>query len=140
MNNKSLINWHWQLNTEAVIPVAVVAWHETVPRLLIYLLKNQDKYDLQKFKFVKGEDFIIIIGPESQLPWVDGVQYAMVDSQAPQLWLPCHAKPSISTLLLANAIANKFTHKHVLLWDHPKMVIPLGVSWPLTKEFLEYAI
>ena len=49
MNNKSLINWHWQLNTEAVIPVAVVAWYETVPRLLIYLLKNQDKYDLQKF-------------------------------------------------------------------------------------------
>ena len=38
MNNKSLINWHWQLNTEAVIPVAVVAWYETVPRLLIYLL------------------------------------------------------------------------------------------------------
>ncbi|MFQ1054263.1 hypothetical protein ACFX2V_04280 [Gilliamella apicola] len=141
MNNKIVINWHWQPNEdEAITPIAVVAWHETVKHLLTHLSKNLDKFDLTKFQFVKGDHFIIIIGPSSQLPWVDGVQYAMVDNQTPLLWLPCHAKPSVPSLLLADAIANKFDHKHVLLWDRPQAIIPLSFSWPLTKEFIQYAL
>ncbi|OCG42150.1 hypothetical protein A9G25_04245 [Gilliamella sp. Bif1-4] len=99
-----------------------------------------NKYDLSQYQFVKGTDFLVIIGKTSLLPWVDGVQYAMFDRQEPRLWLPCHAKPSISPILLAKAICHKFERELVLLWDQPKAVIPLERQWPLTKEFLEHAI
>lgn len=138
MQYKTFIDWHWQPNNELKTPVAVIAWYDTVKQLLFYLLQNSADCDLAQFQFVKGENFIVIIGQSSQLPWVDGVQYAMSDSQEPQLWLPCHVKPSISTTLLSKAISYKFAHQHVLIWDNPRVVIPLDRKWPLTKEFLAY--
>lgn len=140
MHSHSYIQWHWQSNNDAITPVAVVAWHDVVRRLLIHLNQNLHKYDLSKYQFVKGDNFIVIIGEPSLLPWIDGVQYAMFDSQEPQLWLPCHAKPSISSTLLARAINYKFKFNHILLWNDPQMVIPLEKKWSLTKEFIAYAL
>jgi hypothetical protein len=138
MCSDTYIQWHWQLNNDPVVPVAVVAWNDVVPRLFNHLRQNLSKYDLSKYQFVKSDNFVVIIGESSLLPWVNGVQYAMIDSQEPRLWLPCHAKPSISLFLLAEAIGYKFKCEQMLLWDQPKAVIPLAKKWPLTKEFLEY--
>lgn len=131
------IPWRWQINNDPITPLAVVAWYDVVPRLFNHFRQNLSKYDLSKYQFVKGDSFVVIIGKSSLLPWVDGVQYAMFDSQEPRLWLPSHAKPSISTSLLAKAVCHRFSREPVLLWDHPKVVIPLDRQWPLTKEFLQ---
>lgn len=139
-NSNTNIQWHWQPNNDTVAPIAVVAWHEVIGHLITHLLTNQNSYDLSQYQLVKGNDFIVIIGQSSLLPWVDGVQYAMFDKQEPGLWLPCHAKPSIATSLLAKAIFHQFKCESALLWDQPKVVIPLNQKWPLTKELLEYEL
>lgn len=140
MSLQTNIQWHWQPNNDTVAPIAVVAWNDVVTSLFNHLLAEQNNNDLSQYQFVRGDDFVVIIGQSSLLPWVDGVQYAMFDSHEPRLWLPCHAKPSISVSLLAKAILHKFGCEPVLLWDQPKVIIPLKQMWPLTKEFLEYEL
>lgn len=56
---------------------------------------------------VAGVDVLIVLGEETALPWVDGVEYLGRDPAAPDVLLPTARAPSVPVAALAHALRAK---------------------------------
>jgi hypothetical protein len=55
-------------------------------------------------ELVRFPDAVLVLGPEAELPWVDGVEYLGIDPRAPSLLVPTHRAPTVPIDLLARAL------------------------------------
>src|SRR5262245_15643876 len=107
MNEVSTIPVTWQSRDHPLAAVAVAARGHAAIALARRLLEL-DAESLASLKGVSGGEFIIVIGDEESLPWVDGVIYLGRDSKAPSLLIPTTLTTSIPLALLERALAARF--------------------------------
>jgi hypothetical protein len=97
----------WQLRTIPLAPVGVAAVGEAARRLADRLLAGNDE-SLDSLEGVAGPGWLVVLGPEASLPWVDGVMYLGRDLAAPALLLPTVLSPSIPVTLVEQAFRTQF--------------------------------
>ena len=93
----------WQPRRYPLTPTAVAAQGEAAQKLTERLLAC-DKETLSRLKGVAGPEWIVVLGEESLLPWVDGAIYLGRDALAPALLLPTTLEPSVPLPLLEKAL------------------------------------
>ena len=69
---------------------------------------------------------LVLLGPEAELPWVEGIRYFGVDSAAPNLLLPTTRAPVFAVELVERAVRRAFAGAGPwLVDDSQRRVIPL---------------
>lgn len=136
MSLSSRLQWGWQPVDSPISPLAAVAWSGVARRLhdrLIALPTDQQA----RLQITANCDVLIVMGSTSDLPWVEGIEYAAPSADAPALWLPTRWQPDVSIELLAKAFLGKNRRQPLLLWQNPAVVIPLDKSQPLSFAQLD---
>lgn len=112
----------WQPRFTPLVPVGVAARGISATRLANRLLRDPDS--LSHYKAVGAPGLLVILGEETQLPWVDGVVYLGHDSQSPSLLFPTNLEPSVPAALLERSLAavHNQTGPVALLLDPPSII------------------
>jgi hypothetical protein len=79
---------------------------------------------------------LVLMGPSERLPWVDGAQYLGQDPQAPGLWFPTTAKPSVHPLLVLRALEAQGHAAPLALLLEPRLLVPLGAARAVDAQAL----
>jgi hypothetical protein len=85
---------------------------------------------------VAGAGVLVLMGPSERLPWVDGAQYLGQDPQAPGLWFPTTAKPSVHPLLVLRALEAQGHAAPLALLLEPRLLVPLGAARAVDAQAL----
>jgi hypothetical protein len=133
-NDLSPIPVTWQSRDEPLVASAVSASGEIALNLAHRLLDLDDEA-LASLKGVSGPEFLLIVGDEKSLPWVDGVTYLGRDPRAPSLLVPTTLEPSVHIALLERALADKFTGMQPLaVVADAQLVVSLGSARPVAAQ------
>jgi hypothetical protein len=119
-----------------LMPVAVAGHGETSLRLARRLLQLDDE-SLGQLEGVAGRQVIVVQGQSDLLPWVDGVQYLGVDSNASSVLFPSNYQPSLPQELLASALrARLHATGLIAVLPNPLIVIPMRNAKPVSRRTL----
>lgn len=142
--NRIQIKWQWQDSQKIPNICAAVAWYDVRLILLKYLLHHSDMAKEKQLQILSHNDVIIVIGESHLLPWVDGIRYAGYDDIEPRLWLPSHRIPSVPISLLSEALQLRHMQSPLLVWDNPKVILPINqaqiINLPLLNLILDSII
>jgi hypothetical protein len=130
------MGWTWRPRQTSAEPQAAVAWGEAARRLLARLSMIPAE-QAARLQATANRDVLVVVGVASDLPWVDGVEYAAADQCAPGLWLPTSWEPEMPTDLVGQALSSRFARSPLLLWRDPPVVIPLDRQLPVTPQHLQ---
>ncbi|MBI4747482.1 MAG: hypothetical protein HY774_03295 [Acidobacteria bacterium] len=127
----------WHPRTIPLAPVGTAAVGETAWRLAERLLAGDDE-SLDLLEGVAGPDWLVVLGPEASLPWVDGVMYLGRDPLAPALLLPTVLLPSLPVTLVEQAFLAQFPALQPPLAVFPQTgnVISLGTARRVARTTL----
>lgn len=130
----------WTENESPLPPCAVAAMDLPAKRLARRMLQL-DQATLGRLLGVAGKNTLVVLGVESDLPWVDGVVYLGRDSSAPGLLLPTLFTPTVpGPQLLERALRKRFSGAAVPLAILPQKqtkVIPCGQALRLDVREIE---
>ncbi len=105
---------------------------------VIALLGQRSDQRLRQLAAVATRDLLVILGPEEELPWLDGVRYCAADPLAPDLWLPTHTAPALPLDLLQAALLRRADSRPLLLWHAPEHLLPLAAPLTLSGAALAW--
>lgn len=97
------ISVRWTPRTEPLRARAAVASGAAAKALGRRIAELAD-HALKQLAAVATDDLLVVLGDESQLPWIDGVMYFGRDESAPDLLLPTALAPTIPAAVLGAAI------------------------------------
>lgn len=135
MHSDTLIEVTWRPRLTPLAPLGVVAQGGAATKLAHRLLQAPEL--LPRFKCVSAPRFLVILGEEELLPWVDSLVYLGRDRRSPSLLLPTNLEPSVPPALLERAIAAR--HAGIgpcALILNPPSLIPLGAARPIARQGL----
>lgn len=126
----------WTPRQTPLLPVAVAARGDAALRLARRLLLLDDA-SLARLEGVAGDELIVIKGAEEDLPWVEGVQYLGIDSEAPTLLLPTNYEASWPQPLLARALATRAGESGTIaVLPQPALLVPMKSARPVSRQRL----
>lgn len=100
----------WSDREPPLVPCAVVAGKDAARRLAERLLAMDDTA-LARLSGVASQTHLVVLGEESDLPWVDGVSYLGQDPRAPSLLLPTQIEPVVPAAnLFERALRKRFAN------------------------------
>ena len=131
----STFPWQWRPVADAASPRAAVGQGVAANRLLARLaaLPPQRRATLTA---TGTADWLIVLGPADDLPWVEGVRYAAPCAACPALWLPTHCAPTVPVDLLWRNLEARHRRTPLLLWPDPAAVLPLDRQLPADDALL----
>lgn len=131
----STLSWQWRPVAEAVAPRAAVGHGVAAARLIARLaaLSTESRATLTA---TGTADWLVVLGPGDDLPWVEGVRYAAPCAASPALWLPTHLAPTAPVDLLWRALESRHRRAPMLLWPAPAVVLPLDRQLPVDDSLL----
>lgn len=129
------MDWHWikQVNNQDIN--ALIVFDQSIHNLIQRLSRETDE-SLGKFLIVSNPQFLILFADGAELPWVKGAAYITQNKILPDIWLPTLWQPSVPIDLIYSAITQKINRSPVLLWNDPKLIIPLDKQFPLTRSYV----
>jgi hypothetical protein len=129
------IPWQWRPAVDAVAPRAAVG-HGVAANRLLARLAGTPLARRAALAATGTADWLIVLGPADDLPWVEGVRYAAPCAACPALWLPTHAAPTAPVDLLWRALEARHHRAPVLLWPEPSAVLPLDRQLPVDDALI----
>jgi hypothetical protein len=128
----------WSVREEALEPAGLVAAGGSVARAVLATLRAGDTARLRSLSAVATRDMLVLLGPATALPWVDGVRYCAPDPCAPGLWLPTHLAPGLPPDLVQSNLMRRTGGGPLLLWHEPEQVLPLDGALALNGPVLDW--
>lgn len=125
------MNLDWQLRERPLQPVAVAAIG-TAARALVASVERRAELRLRG---VAGDDVLVFLGDEDELPWADGAIYLGRDEDAPSLLLPTTLRPTLPLPLVERAFLRRGWGPFALL-PASRMLLPLDAAKIVTRERL----
>jgi hypothetical protein len=135
MTTTSPIAWRWQPVADAPAPRAAVG-HGVAATRLLARLAAWPAARRAGLAVTGTRDWLVVLGPGDDLPWVDGVRYAAPCADCPSLWLPTHVAPDVPPDLLCKALESRHRRAPFLLWPEPAAVLPLDRQLPADDALL----
>ena len=127
----------WKARENAPQPAGLVAAGAVARQVLAVLGARSDE-QLRALSVVATRDMLVLIGPASALPWVDGVRYCAPDPANLSLWLPTHALPDLPLDLVTANLVGRGARAPFLFWNEPEQVLPLDQGTPLSQARLAW--
>jgi hypothetical protein len=78
----------------------------------------------------------VVLGPESELPWVDGVVYLGREAAAPGLLVPTHLSPDVPIALLEAAVLRSVQGSPVAVVPDARQLIDVGAARAIDRATL----
>ncbi len=126
----------WRMRHEPLLPQGVMACGtqrlQAAERLLA-----QDDGRLSRLRGVTGAQHLLILGQESDLPWIPGATYLGQDPQALHLLLPTHLAPDIPLEWLDRAIIAAHGERQYAVDPQQGALIPFGDALRLDRACLQ---
>ena len=129
------LTWQWRPVADAVAPRAAVGHGVAAARLLARLAAMSPNARAA-LAATGTADWLVVLGPGDDLPWVEGVRYAAPCAASPALWLPTHLEPTAPADLLWRALESRHRRTPILLWPEPAVVLPLDRQLPVDDALL----
>jgi len=126
------VNFTWQTRDEPLKPVAVAAFGPAARALIASVDKRTE---LHALRGLAGDDLVLLLGEEEQLPWADGAIYLGRDPEAPSLLLPTLLRPSLPLSLVERAMLRRGSGPFAVIPTR-KELIPIDGARPVTHEHL----
>lgn len=121
------------------VPLAAraVAAVGEVARALGRRLALLDDVSLGALAALASSEVLVVVGDESELPWIDGVTYLGRDESAPDLLLPTAMAPSVPPAILETAIKARCAGAApvAVLWS-PPLIVPCGEARSIDRARL----
>lgn len=125
----------WRPRFAPLVAVGVAARGEPAISLAHRLLREPDS--LSHYKAVAAPDLLVVLGPATRLPWVDGVVYLGHDPQTPALLFPTNLEPSVPSALLERSLALVHNQRGpCALLLHPPSIVPLAEARTVAQASL----
>ena len=135
MNILPAISWTWRAATDAPAPRAAVG-HGLAAQRLLARLAALPAARRESLAATGTADWLVVLGPTDDLPWVEGVRYAAPSAANAALWLPTHLQPAAPADLLWRALETRHARAPLLLWPEPAAVLPLDRQLPASDALL----
>jgi len=103
---------------------------------IVRRLLSRDDAQLGLLFGVGGSNLILIVGPQDELPWLDGVQYLGRAPGAPELLLPTTLQPTVPESLLSRAIAHAHIKPPVAFMLDERSLVSLAPAQRLSRRTL----
>ncbi len=126
----------WIPRQTPLTAMAVVTKQPVAAQLVSKLLLRIDK-ELSELKGCYAGDYVVIIGDESMLPWINGAVYFGKDPDAPSLLMPTHSKPTVHTGLVEKAFSKLTAKGRIIIMPDDAVVIPILKALPLDTNALK---
>lgn len=129
------INVSWQTRTIPLEPCGAWAMNETAVALAERLAAVPDA----ELRGVAGDAVLVVLGPATKLPWVDGIAYLGRDEAASSLLLPTYLQPNVHVGLLESALQSEERGALAVLLgaaDAEPALVPLVAARPFDPERL----
>jgi hypothetical protein len=127
------VPFEWRPRTIPLSPCALLALDSSAIRLANHLLSRGDDY-LVRLKGAARKKLILILGHQSDLPWVDGLEYFGIDPAAPTLLLPTHSTSFPDIAVVARALSKMTDGRQHIVDAKSKWLIPTGAARPLDRK------
>ncbi|QNH19083.1 hypothetical protein HEP74_04260 [Xanthomonas sp. SS] len=128
------MTWSWHDDPAPPPPQGVVGIGQLARRLLERAARSETADALMA---TASDGLLVLTGPASALPWLDGVLYIAPRPEAPALWLPTAQRPGIALDLLAQAVARRHPDPPWLMLRAPAALVPLNRLLPLGATLAE---
>ena len=135
MSTQPAFPWTWRPVASAIAPRAAVGHGIAATRLLARLAALPEPRRAA-LAATGTADWLVVLGPTDDLPWVEGVRYAAPSATSPALWLPTHVEPEAPADLLWRALQARHGRAPLLLWPEPSAVLPLDRQLPASDALL----
>lgn len=136
MTTQATLAWGWRPVDDAPAPRAAVG-HGIAAARLLARLAGLPAARRAALAATGTRDWLIVLGPADDLPWVDGVRYATPCAACPGLWLPTHCAPTVPPDLLWIALDARHRRAPLLLWPEPAAVLPLDRQLPVDDALID---
>ena len=135
MSTLPAIPWTWRAASDAPVPRAAVG-HGVAAQRLLARLSALPAARRESLAATGTADWLVVLGPTDDLPWVEGVRYAAPSASSAALWLPTHLEPAAPVDLLWRALEARHARAPLLLWPEPAAVLPLDRQLPASDALL----
>ena len=112
----------WVDEAEPPTPQGVVGQAALAHQLLDCLLQRLTLAPQPALRIAAGPGLLVLTGPVTQLPWLDGLQYIAPRAQAPALWLPCSRRPAPPLDLLERALLREHRQSPLLVLESGELL------------------
>jgi hypothetical protein len=138
VNDPAQLPLRWHVREPPLEAVAAAATGPTARALVRRLLALAPER-LASLRGVAGRDVVLVVGEESALPWVDGVQYLGRDPGAPALLLPTTLRPAVPLALVERAVMlrRKTAPAPAALLLDPPLLVTLDDARTVDRPALE---
>ncbi|MBX9667756.1 MAG: hypothetical protein K2X93_09070 [Candidatus Obscuribacterales bacterium] len=133
MTISQTVDLSWGFRDLPLIPQAVVAVGSGLSRALVKKLLKREQNELRKLQCVAGKELLLVLGDESNLPWLDGVVYLGQERNS-SVYIPTVLQPSQSIALLERALLAANAGLKPPLVVLPSVSIVLSLSKPFIPD------
>ncbi len=120
------------------LPASAIVGRGPAAIALAQRLLKFDQEKLAGFQGVAGDHLLILTGNESDLPWIDGIEYLGRDADAPSLLLPTYLLPNLPLQLVERAfLARNDLMPPIALLHQPDCAISLAMARRIDYQSLE---
>ena len=127
----------WDTRAAALTPAGLVA-PAALARTLLPLLGRYEQARLQALSAVVTRDWLVLLGANDALPWIDGARYCAPHPEARNLWTPTQLSPRLPADLVQANLVGRAGGSPLLLWHAPEMMVPLAGAQALTPAMLDW--
>ncbi|MGD8913316.1 MAG: hypothetical protein PVI97_16365 [Candidatus Thiodiazotropha sp.] len=126
----------WRMRHEPLVPQGLMAYgaqrRATAERLLA-----QDDQRLARLRGIAGDHHLLILGNETDLPWIPEATYLGQDPLATHLMLPTNLTPDIPLEWLDRAIITTHGERHYAVDPMHRMLVPITDALSLDRSCLQ---
>jgi hypothetical protein len=115
-------------------PIALYA-EGAVARRVLERLAHERRERLGALQCVATRRCVVLLGPEPELPWADGVIYLGRDARAPLLLVPTYYEPDVPYDVLERRVVAA-GHTPIAVLPHARQLIPLGNARAVERDAL----
>lgn len=107
MSTSGVLSVNWLHREPPLTPSAVAAWGSSCIKEFVGRLSLRNEANVKRARFVIGENILVMLAAEDDLPWAEGVIY-LASQPGTNLLLPTSLIPSVPPQLFERAFNNRF--------------------------------
>lgn len=125
----------WVQTEDVLTPALCLIQKAQFETLNTRLLKYSDQR-LSELRGVWNHSFVVLIGEESALPWLEQVSYYGNHPHSPHLYTPTQLVCSLSHDIVQRLVLAQYGNGNYVLDPEEKRIIPLHQARIVDREFL----
>lgn len=117
----------WKPRRDPLTAVAVAGYGIT-KYIILERLRRRTTTELEGLKIVLTQDYFVLFGEKSRLPWASGGVYLGIDPAAPGLLLPVSLEPTLPIHLFEHVLRSRARDQSIQMAVLPQPLHIIGIE------------